>query len=283
MSRFRPRWLAAAVAAALVAVAAWAVPAAGDQVTSNQPAGSPTTTAAFQTTALQPADLKPLTITLITGDKVTLRRSPGGTASTEVRPGPGRAGMMFHKFALGNQQSVLPFDAIPLVTAGIVDARLFDVALLADLGLDDASAPQLPLLVQYAGQPRAVRQALPAGTEVNRELPIVDAVALGAASNGRYRGVAPEADLMIGKICSRRNCELSAIIAGMEWAANEGARVVNLSVGGGPSDGTDIVAKAVNELTETTGRLFVAAAGNFGSESSVGSTRPGAHRNSSRP
>ena len=31
---------------------------------------------------------------------------------------------------------------MPLVTAGVVDARLFDVALLADLGLDDASAPK---------------------------------------------------------------------------------------------------------------------------------------------
>jgi subtilisin family serine protease len=57
----------------------------------------------------------------------------------------------------------------------------------------------------------------------------------------------------------------------MQWAASEGARVVNLSVGGGPTDGTDLLAEAVNELTASTGTLFVASAGNFGLEQSVGS------------
>ncbi len=374
MSRLRNRGIAAATASALVAVIAWGLPAAGDQLAMNASTGTPVRPAAA-----------PLSITLVTGDKVIASRGPGGTFSTEVRPGPGRAGMAFHKVALGNQQSVVPLDAVPLIASGVVDPRLFDVALLADLGLDDASAPRLPLLVQYDGQARAVRSALPEGTQVKRELPLVDAVAIGqersqagdlwqnwlnspqahrrtglagtvtkvwldggikpnldrsvpqigapaawaigatgkgvkvaildsgydathpdlkgrvigmkgftedgdvvdrighgthvastvagsgAASGGRYRGVAPDADLLIGKICGDRNCETSDIIEGMEWAASEGARVANLSVGGGPTDGTDVIAQAVNKLTASSGTLFVASAGNFGAESSVGS------------
>ncbi|MEV6281206.1 S8 family serine peptidase [Kribbella sp. NPDC051770] len=374
MSRFHPRLLAPAVAVALVAGTAWAVPAAGDQPA---PSAQPATA--------RSASLQPVTVTLVTGDRVTTRKTQDGTVGVEVHPGPGREGVLFHKLTLGKQQSVVPVDAVPLIAAGIVDPRLFDVALLADLGLDDASSPTLPLMIRYAGQPRAVRQSLPAGTTVDQELPIVDAVAVrqertratdlwrswtstaqakrrtalsptvkkvwldggikpnldrsvaqigaptlwrhgitgkgvkvavldtgydathpdlkdrvvatdnfttdtgvvdrighgthvastvagtGAASGGKYRGVAPDADLMIGKICGSRNCEDSDIMEGMQWAATHGARVVNLSVGGGPTDGTDLVAQAVNELTASTGTLFVASAGNFGADGTVGS------------
>ncbi|SDS29060.1 S8 family serine peptidase [Actinoplanes derwentensis] len=42
----------------------------------------------------------------------------------------------------------------------------------------------------------------------------------GAASGGRYRGVAPGANLVIGKVCDRHGgCFDSDILAGMEWAA----------------------------------------------------------------
>lgn len=143
MSRLRNRGIAAATAAALVAVIAWGLPAAGNQLATTASPGTPVRAAA----------VAPLSITLVTGDKVIASRGPAGTFSTEVRPGPGRAGMAFHKVALGNQQSVVPLDAVPLIASGVVDPRLFDVALLADLGLDDASAPRLPLLVQYDGAP----------------------------------------------------------------------------------------------------------------------------------
>jgi len=328
-----------------------------------------------------------LTFTLVTGDKVFARRTSTGVVPVDVRPGPGRNQMAFHKVAFGKKQLVVPLDAMPLVNSGVVDSRLFDVALLGELGLDDKSAPKLPLLVQYAAgsAARAVRSALPEGTEIKRDLPIIDAVAIGqdraqagdlwwswlnssqakrrtglagtvkklmldggvtpnldrsvpqigapaawkagltgkgvkvavldsgydathpdlksrviatkgftgdddkdvldvighgthtastvagtgAASDGKYRGVAPDADLMIGKVCGGRNCETSAIIAGMEWAAASGARVVNMSIGGGPSDGTDILSETLNKLTASTGTLFVVSAGNFGAESTV--------------
>ncbi|MCW2637837.1 MAG: peptidase, partial [Dactylosporangium sp.] len=60
----------------------------------------------------------------------------------------------------------------------------------------------------------------------------------GAASNGSRRGVAPGADLLIGKVLGDDGSGYESwIIAGMEWAAAEGATVVNMSLGGEASDG----------------------------------------------
>lgn len=86
----------------------------------------------------------------------------------------------------------------------------------------------------------------------------------GAASGGKYTGVAKGADLLIGKVCGYNDCPYDAIIAGMEWAVASGAKVVNLSLGGGATDGTDPLSMEVNRLTAASGALFVIAAGNQG-------------------
>ncbi|WP_144300535.1 S8 family peptidase [Stackebrandtia nassauensis] len=105
------------------------------------------------------------------------------------------------------------------------------------------------------------------------------AAGTGSASDGDYRGVAPGAALVIGKVCDSDGlCPESAILAGMEWAARSGATVVNLSLGtGGGSDGRDPLSTAVNRLTLSTGTLFVVAAGNSGCAPCVGA--PGAATN----
>ena len=86
------------------------------------------------------------------------------------------------------------------------------------------------------------------------------------ASDGTYKGVAPDATLLDGKVCdSGGGCSESAILAGMEWAAVEKqANVVNLSLGGADTPEVDPLEEAVNTLTEETGTLFVIAAGNYG-------------------
>ncbi|MEV6878793.1 S8 family serine peptidase [Amycolatopsis sp. NPDC051128] len=95
----------------------------------------------------------------------------------------------------------------------------------------------------------------------------------GAASGGKYRGVAPDATLAVGKVLDDSgDGTFDMVLAGMQWAATEAhARVVNMSLGGGPSDGTDPVSEAVNTLTRQYGTLFVVAAGNFGQDESVSS------------
>ncbi|GAA2344276.1 S8 family serine peptidase [Streptomyces kunmingensis] len=99
----------------------------------------------------------------------------------------------------------------------------------------------------------------------------------GAASDGKEKGVAPDAALAVGKVLSNEGSGTeSQIIAGMEWAAKDiGAKVVSMSLGSQEaSDGTDPMAAAVNSLSEETGALFVIAAGNSGAPTSIGS--PGA-------
>ncbi|GAA1069121.1 S8 family serine peptidase [Streptomyces sanglieri] len=99
----------------------------------------------------------------------------------------------------------------------------------------------------------------------------------GAASGGKYKGVAPGADLYIGKVLnSAGEGPQSGVIAGMEWAVAQGADVVSMSLGSeAPSDGTDPLSEAVDQLTASSGSLFVIAAGNTGpGKSTVGS--PGA-------
>jgi subtilisin family serine protease len=83
----------------------------------------------------------------------------------------------------------------------------------------------------------------------------------GAASGGRYRGVAPDAKLISGKVCVSYGCPESSVIAGMEWIAPK-VRVVNVSLGGESTDGTDPMSQAVNNLTARFGTLFVAAGSN---------------------
>ncbi len=86
----------------------------------------------------------------------------------------------------------------------------------------------------------------------------------GAASGGKYRGVAPEASLLNGKVLDDEGFgTASGLIAGMEWAAAQGAAVVNLSLGSWfPSDGTDEQSIALDRISRESGTLFVVAAGN---------------------
>ncbi len=97
----------------------------------------------------------------------------------------------------------------------------------------------------------------------------------GAASDGLEKGVAPGADLAIGKVLNDAGSGAESwIIEGMEWGAGR-ADVVSMSLGSQEaSDGTDPMALAVDRLSESTGALFVIAAGNYGRVSGIGS--PGA-------
>ncbi|MFG3532806.1 S8 family serine peptidase [Streptomyces sp. NPDC047917] len=97
----------------------------------------------------------------------------------------------------------------------------------------------------------------------------------GAASGGSRKGVAPGARLLIGKVLDDAGSgSYSAIMGGMDWAAHSGADIVSMSLGGDATDGTDILSLVLDDLSKETGTLFVVAAGNTGSDYSVGS--PGA-------
>ncbi|WP_328628841.1 S8 family serine peptidase [Streptomyces sp. NBC_00353] len=100
----------------------------------------------------------------------------------------------------------------------------------------------------------------------------------GAASGGLRKGVAPSSDLLIGKVLGDNGSgSESQVIAGMEWAAGQGAKVVNMSLGADmETDGTDPMSLAVNEISRSSGALFVVAAGNAGERGEMTVGSPGA-------
>ncbi|KUN18807.1 peptidase [Streptomyces antibioticus] len=145
-----------------------------------------------------------------------------------------------------------------------------DVAVL-DTGVDDTH-PDL------AGRIAASASFVPGESVEDRNghgTHVASTVAgTGAASGGKERGVAPGASLRIGKVLGDDGSGLDSwIIAGMEWAArDQHAKVVSMSLGSGPSDGSDPLSQAVNRLSADTGALFVIAAGNAGPGPSTVST-----------
>ncbi|MBM0256627.1 S8 family serine peptidase [Micromonospora sp. 4G55] len=94
-----------------------------------------------------------------------------------------------------------------------------------------------------------------------------------AASQGRFKGMAPGASLYSAKVCVEQGCPESAIVAGMTWVAEQGVKVANMSLGGPDSPETDPIEAAMADLTHRYGVLFVVAAGNSGEagESTVNS------------
>jgi subtilisin family serine protease len=94
----------------------------------------------------------------------------------------------------------------------------------------------------------------------------------GAAADGARRGVAFGAHLLAGKVLNADGeGQISWVIAGMQWAASQGADVVNMSLGGQASSPSldDPVVQALESLTASSGALFVVAAGNAGSGAST--------------
>lgn len=165
----------------------------------------------------------------------------------------------------------VPQIGAPQAWAAGYDGTGVDVAVI-DTGID-ASHPD------FAGKIAAKQNFVPAGApgggdptdvtdRVGHGTHVASIIAgSGAADDGQHKGVAPGAGLIVGKVFDNNgNGTTSAVIDAMEWATQtQHARVVNMSLGSNqPSDGTDPLSQAVNDLTAQTGALFVIAAGNAG-------------------
>ncbi|MGW0961432.1 S8 family peptidase [Streptomyces gelaticus] len=91
------------------------------------------------------------------------------------------------------------------------------------------------------------------------------AAGTGAKSGGKFKGVAPDAKLLEGKVLDDDGFgDDAGILAGMEWAVAQGADIINLSLGGGDTPEVDPLEAAVNKLSADKGVLFAIAAGNEG-------------------
>ncbi|MDP3012949.1 MAG: S8 family serine peptidase, partial [Candidatus Subteraquimicrobiales bacterium] len=89
----------------------------------------------------------------------------------------------------------------------------------------------------------------------------------GSASEGKYRGVAPEASIIAAKaLKSDGTGRMSDVMAAIDWAISIGAHVINLSLGtSGSSDGKDTLSETCDAAV-SQGVAVCVAAGNDGPE-----------------
>ncbi|MET9252759.1 S8 family serine peptidase [Streptomyces sp. NPDC003717] len=121
------------------------------------------------------------TVTLVTGDRVTVTDAGGGKRTVAVERPPGATGAVRTQDANG-RLTVVPDEALPHLRAKTLDPRLFDVDELLRQHLADADNDALPLIVMY-DKKAAVRT--PRGADTVRGLPSVHGAALAADKGNR--------------------------------------------------------------------------------------------------
>ncbi|MER7456912.1 S8 family serine peptidase [Micromonospora sp. NPDC126480] len=165
--RTRRRLIAAAAAAGMVAAGAAAI-------------HTPATAAGPTPTHAPAATRDTRTVTLVTGDVVTVTTFADGRATADVdRPDDATGGVRVQQS--GDDLYVLPDEAMPLLSSDRLDRRLFNVTDLIEMGYDDARATALPLIATYPkASARSARPAAPKGTKVVRDLPGIGGRALAA-------------------------------------------------------------------------------------------------------
>jgi len=87
----------------------------------------------------------------------------------------------------------------------------------------------------------------------------------GAASGGKYRGIAPGASLLNVKVIDKSgNGQVSDIIAGIEWALDNNAKVISLSLAGLNLGETNPPVTMAADNAMDAGAVICVAAGNSG-------------------
>ncbi|MFD6190194.1 S8 family serine peptidase [Streptomyces sp. NPDC060275] len=116
------------------------------------------------------------TVTLVTGDRVTVTDLGGGRKTVAVERPEGATGAV-RTSSSGGRTTVVPDEALPYLRDGSLDQRLFDVGELLKQGLADTETGELPLIVTYG---KGARAATPRGAERTRSLPSVRGAAVEA-------------------------------------------------------------------------------------------------------
>lgn len=166
VSRVLPRLLSALVLAGALAI----VPVTSPGITK-----AATTAAPDQPGAVIKTDV----VTLVTGDVVRLDTLANGTQQADVvatAPGSSNAGT--HTYLHDGDVYVEPASALPLVAAGKLDQRLFDVSALVRQGYSDDDRSTLPLIVTYRSGTSLTSKAAPAGVQLRATFAGVGALAV---------------------------------------------------------------------------------------------------------
>ncbi|WP_349427174.1 S8 family serine peptidase [Microbacterium sp. LWS13-1.2] len=191
------------------------------------------------------------TVTLITGDRVTVTDMSDGTHTVSVDTAVDGAGVQTYE--VGDDLHVVPQGAMPYLASGALDEDLFNVSLLIEYGYDDASVDATPVIVEHdAAAARSFAAPVP-GLEVTAPLESIGGAAatLGhddaaaawqslTASSARAFAATPtladgiEAIHLDGKVRSTLDSSVPYIDAPAAWAqgyTGEGVTVAVLDTG----------------------------------------------------
>lgn len=160
------------LAIGVAGVGAAALPAAAAPDAGAGPAGSP------------PAATAPAvgggthSVTLITGDRVTVTDLTDGTHAVEIEPAEHGGGIQTAE--VDGDLHVMRRSAMPYVAAGVVDADLFNVSQLIEFGYDDASVDATPIILEFEEGAASRRAAPLPGIAVGAPLTSIDGAAATA-------------------------------------------------------------------------------------------------------
>ncbi|WP_276253005.1 S8 family serine peptidase [Halomontanus rarus] len=129
-----------------------------------------------------------------------------------------------------------------------------------ELATDDPSDPTYPGgWASFA--PDGTRELESTPHDSGRHGTAVGSLLAGGNATGRYLGVAPDVDLMAGQVLSEEGGTFAQLIAGMEWALENDADIVSMSLGSAGTD--DRLIEPVRHARQH-GVVVVAAVGNDG-------------------
>ncbi|MFD7698279.1 S8 family serine peptidase [Streptomyces sp. NPDC059805] len=121
------------------------------------------------------------TVTLITGDEVSVAASERRTTVRSVKPSgrrtAGTAG--YHTVVTQGETYVFPASVLPYISSGRLDKQLFNVTRLIADGYDDEHTDRLPLIVRYTGDAAKARDRVKlAGSITERRLDSITSAAV---------------------------------------------------------------------------------------------------------
>ncbi|MDX3636228.1 MULTISPECIES: S8 family peptidase [Streptomyces] len=202
----------------------------------------------------------------INGDAVRTRKSEGSALWETLTSGTGSAKV--RKIWLDGKVKAtldrsMPQIGAPAAHAAGYDGKGVEVAVL-DSGVD-STHPDLKDRIAAAKNFSTAADTVDRAGHGTHVASTIAGSGTVSPAGAKYEGVAPGVRLLVGKVLDDEGSgEDSGVIAGMQWAVAQGAKVVNMSLGGTDTPGIDPVEQAVNDLSASSGALFVIAAGNEG-------------------
>jgi subtilisin family serine protease len=177
------------------------------------------------------------TVTLLTGDVVTVHTRASGCPEVSVRPAQ-RSGILHKSCGADGHVRVIPGTVAGLV-GSVLDEALFDVTTLIREGYDDARSKELPLIVKPADS--RARSAFTTSLVERRELRSIGAVAGKQPKGKPMTALAGQAaagkvwlDHRVRATQAKLDRNLRQVSAPQAWAAGytgRGARVAVLDTG----------------------------------------------------